>query len=48
MNRKPRRFFVAGINPSRFERGQLKFLAYLVPLAAVMLLPLVFIVFNAF
>jgi multiple sugar transport system permease protein len=36
------------MNPNRFERGQLKFFAYLVPLALLMLLPLVFIVFNAF
>lgn len=44
----PQRIRVIGINPNRFERSQLKFLAYLVPLALVMMLPLVFITFNAF
>ena len=43
-----KRIHVIGINPTGFDRGQLKFLAYLVPLALVMLLPLVFIMFNAF
>lgn len=45
---RPKRIQGIGINPTRFERGQLKFLAYLIPLAALMILPLVFIVFNAF
>ena len=43
-----KRIHVIGINPTGFDWGQLKFLAYLVPLALVMLLPLVFIMFNAF
>lgn len=39
---------VIGINPQRFDKGQLKFLSYLIPLAVIMLLPILFIVFNAF
>lgn len=42
------RIRVIGINPTRFDRGQLKFLAYLIPVAAVMMLPILFIVSNAF
>jgi ABC-type glycerol-3-phosphate transport system permease component len=42
------RIRVIGINPTRFDRGQLKFLAYLIPLALVMMLPILFIVSNAF
>ena len=37
-----------GINPSRFEAGQMKFYAYLIPIAVVMALPIVFILINAF
>ncbi len=37
-----------GINPQRFELGQLKLYAFLLPLAIVMALPIVFIFMNAF
>jgi ABC-type glycerol-3-phosphate transport system permease component len=36
------------INPTRFHPSQLKFYAILLPLAAFMMLPIVFIVFHAF
>lgn len=42
------RIRVIGINPTRFEWGQVKFLAYLIPTATIMLLPIVFIISNAF
>ncbi|MCK9526569.1 MAG: carbohydrate ABC transporter permease, partial [Limnochordia bacterium] len=45
---KTRRFKAIGVNPTRFEKGQVKFLAFLIPLSLLMLLPLVFIVSNAF
>ena len=38
----------SGINPEYFSVGQLKFYAYLIPLAVVMVLPIVFIFANAF
>ncbi|MCK9526721.1 MAG: carbohydrate ABC transporter permease [Limnochordia bacterium] len=44
----PQRIQIIGMNPNRFERSQLKLFVYLVPLALLMLLPLVFIAFNAF
>lgn len=37
-----------GINPQRFEASQLKFYAYLVPIALVTALPIIFIFVNAF
>ena len=37
-----------GINPPRFERGQIKFYLYLIPIAAFMTIPILFIVANAF
>ena len=37
-----------GINPSRLERGQIKFYLYLIPIAAFMTIPILFIVANAF
>jgi multiple sugar transport system permease protein len=37
-----------GFDPAHFDRSQLKFYAYLLPLAALMALPLLLIVFNAF
>lgn len=37
-----------GINPQQFSRGQIKFYLYLIPIAIFMLLPIVFIVINAF
>jgi len=38
----------SGINPEHFSVGQLKFYAYLIPLAVVMVLPIIFIFANAF
>lgn len=46
--KKKSRIRIIGINPSRFEWSQMKFLAYLIPVALLMLLPILFIVFNAF
>jgi len=37
-----------GINPKRFDRSQIKFFAYLIPVTVIMGLPILFIVFNAF
>jgi ABC-type glycerol-3-phosphate transport system permease component len=37
-----------GINPQKFSRGQIKFYLYLIPIAFFMLLPIIFIVINAF
>ncbi len=36
------------IDPAHFERNQLKFLAYLIPIAVLMALPIVFVFCNAF
>ena len=36
------------VNPSRFDKSQLKFYVYLVPLAIFMALPIVFIICHAF
>jgi ABC-type glycerol-3-phosphate transport system permease component len=36
------------MNPSKFHKSQLKFLVFLIPLAAFMALPIIFIVFHAF
>lgn len=38
----------SGINPKYFHRSQLKFYAYLVPIAIVMALPILYIVMTAF
>ena len=48
MKRRKRRVNVMGINPQRFDRSQIKFFAYLIPITAIMGLPILFIVFNAF
>lgn len=45
---KPRRLQVIGINPQRFDRTQIKFFLYLIPVTILMGLPIVFIIFNAF
>ena len=45
---KIKRLRCNGANPKRFDRSQIKFLAYLVPICVVMALPIVFIVMNAF
>jgi ABC-type glycerol-3-phosphate transport system permease component len=36
------------MNPSKFHKSQIKFLAFLIPLALFMALPIIFIVFHAF
>lgn len=46
--RKIRRLQQSGINPTRFERGQVKFYFYLIPIAVIMALPILMIVLNAF
>ncbi len=46
--RKIRRLQQSGINPTRFERGQVKFYLYLIPIAVIMALPILMIVLNAF
>lgn len=48
MKRKKRRVVIMGINPKRFDRSQIKFFAYLIPITVIMGLPILFIVFNAF
>lgn len=48
MGKKKNKIRIIGINPKRFEKGQLKFLMYLVPIAIIMMLPIVFIISNAF
>lgn len=42
------RLVSSGVNPKRFDRTQIKFYLYLIPIALVMLLPIVFIFNNAF
>ncbi len=37
-----------GINPKRFHRNQIKFYVYLLPIAAVMLLPIIYNIITAF
>ena len=47
--KKPRnRIRHRGMAPEHFEAGQLKILAYMVPICVVMALPIVFIIMNAF
>ena len=46
--RKPKRLQIIGINPQRFDRSQIKFFLYLIPITILMGLPIVFIFFNAF
>ncbi|HWP22472.1 MAG TPA: carbohydrate ABC transporter permease [Candidatus Cryosericum sp.] len=48
MKRKKRRIVIMGMNPKRFDRSQIKFFAYLIPITVIMGLPILFIVFNAF
>lgn len=48
MKRKKRRVVIMGMNPKRFDRSQIKFFAYLIPITVIMGLPILFIVFNAF
>lgn len=42
------RIRIMGINPRRFDRSQLKFYFYLVPIVILTALPIIFIFFNAF
>ncbi len=46
--RKHKSLRSGGINPAHFQRGQIKFLVILLPICFVMVLPIVFIFFNAF
>lgn len=48
MRKKRNRIRIAGINPRRFDRTQLKFFAYLIPISIIMGIPIIFICFNAF
>ena len=48
MRKKRNRIRIAGINPRRFDRSQLKFFAYLIPISIIMGIPIIFICFNAF
>ena len=45
---RKRHLQIIGINPARFDRSQIKFFLYLVPITVLMGLPIVFIFFNAF
>ena len=45
---RKRHLQIIGINPVRFDRSQVKFFLYLVPITVLMGLPIVFIFFNAF
>ena len=46
--KKSSKLNINGINPQRFAKGQLKFYAYLIPLAIFMMLPIIFIIMSAF
>lgn len=46
--RKRSKLKSCGINPQKFDRGQIKFYLYLIPIAAFMFLPILFIFMNAF
>ena len=46
--RKQRKMWGTGINPRYFHRSQLKFYAYLLPMAVVMLVPILYIIMTAF
>lgn len=46
--RRKNRMKAFGLDPRRFDRTQIKFYSYLLPIAALMALPILFIVFNAF
>lgn len=37
-----------GVTPTHFDRSQIKILAYMIPICIIMLLPIIFIVMNAF
>ena len=46
--RRSKRLQMIGINPKHFDRSQIKFFLYLIPVTILMGLPIVFIFFNAF
>jgi multiple sugar transport system permease protein len=46
--RRRNKIRILGINPRRFDRSQIKFYLYLLPIVFVTALPIVFIFFNAF
>ena len=46
--KKSKALHSGGINPTHFDRGQVKFLVILLPMCVVMALPLIFMFFNAF
>ncbi|MDF2472673.1 MAG: transporter permease [Lachnospiraceae bacterium] len=46
--RKRSKLRASGVNPQRFNKGQIKFYLYLIPLAVFMLLPIIFITMSAF
>jgi len=49
--KKKRRYsklHTSGVNPQRFSKGQIKFYIYIIPIAAFMILPIIFITMNAF
>lgn len=46
--RRSKRLQIIGINPKHFDRSQIKFFLYLVPITVLMGLPIIFIFFNAF
>ncbi len=46
--RRRAKLWGSGINPRHFHRSQLKFYAYLIPMAIVMALPILYIIMTAF
>ncbi len=46
--RRRNKIRIIGINPRRFDRSQIKFYLYLLPVVVITALPIVFIFFNAF
>ncbi len=46
--KKAKRLRYCGINPQRFDRSQIKFWIYLLPIAVIMSLPIIFIIGTAF
>lgn len=45
---KNRKYRGISINPTKFERGQIKFYLFMIPFAIFMAMPIVYIVFHAF
>ncbi|MDD4494549.1 MAG: carbohydrate ABC transporter permease [Eubacteriales bacterium] len=46
--RKRNKIKIIGVNPKRFDRSQIKFYLYLLPIVFITALPIIFIIFNAF